>query len=391
MTTTSIKEEDIKNVVESNNQFAVDLYRRLQKQDGNLFFASYNISSAFAMIYAGAQGKTAEQMAETFHFPLIDERLHSAFAKLTQELKGTKKDVSYQLSFAHALFGQKGNGFLQSFLDLTQRFYGTGLKEVDFINELEKTRLEINLWVEKETKNKIKDLISPHALDSLERLLLVSAVYFKGNWANPFEKEQTKEMPFFVTEKKKINIPMMHQTATFKYGETNDIQVLELPYNGDALSMIIFLPKKRDGIAFLEESFVHKELNHWISKLSWQEIEIILPKFKISSEFQLEKILLEMGIHDAFDPQKADFTGMYGRKKEAEPLLFSKIFHRALIEVHEEGAEAVAITAFETAEAGIASPPTIFRADHPFLFLIRDCRTGSFLFIGRVIDPSDSV
>jgi serine protease inhibitor len=378
-----VTEAEKKATVEGNNAFAIDLYARLKAEKGNLFFSPYSVSTALAMTYAGARGNTETQMADVLHFELDQERLHPAFGALVARLNARGKEDAYQLSVANALWGQKGYRFLRDFLELTEKVYGGAFREVDFSTPeaREAARRTINAWVAKETQDKIKELIKREVLDRWTTLVLTNAIYFKGNWASQFKKGQTKDSPFTVAPDKKVDVPMMYQKGDFKYVETESFQALELPYVGDELSMVILLPHKMEGLADLEKSLTSDNLNKCLTGLRKQEVSVYLPKFKMTSEFRLEEVLESMGMPDAFS-SRADFSGMTGRKD----LDISKVIHKAFVEVNEEGTEAAAATAVVMVRGG-PRKPRVFRADHPFIFLIRDNPSGSILFLGRVANP----
>lgn len=380
-------------VVAGNTEFALELYAKLKddlnikEADGNLFFSPYSISTALAMTWAGARGETEKQMADVLHFSLPQERVHQALGALEKQLNAADKNRGYQLSVANALWGQKGYGFLNEFLTLTKKNYDAGLRELDFVNpvEREKARKTINKWVEKKTNKKIKDLIQPGILNELTRLVLTNAIYFKGDWAIQFDKKDTRDAPFKLSADKEVTVPMMHLEDRFKYAETNDLQILELPYKGQDLSMIVLLPKKVDGLAELEKSLTVKNLDTWLSELRKQEVRVYLPKFKMTTgPLELRNILKSMGMKDAFSLPPADFSGMTGTKD----LFISNVLHKAFVAVDEKGTEAAAATAVGMTTTAIPKPPVIFRADHPFVFLIKDNRSGSILFMGRVMNPA---
>ena len=378
-------------VIQGNNTFALALYARLQGEDGNLFFSPYSISTALAMTYAGARGRTAAQMADVLHFPvgtkpagLNPRQLASEFGKLIKGLNAKGKEGAYELSVANALWGQKGYGFLTEFLQLVEKHYDSRLNQVDFVGATEKARQTINAWVEKKTNDKIKNLIPKGILDSMTRLVLTNAIYFKGNWARQFEEDRTHEAPFTLTDGQKVDVAMMNQTANFSYMETEALQGLELPYVNDELSMIVLLPKELDGLGALEKSLTLDNLSEWFGKVQKREVVVSIPKFKLTSQFSLAAVLKAMGMTDAFSGN-ADFSGMNGRRD----LAISAVIHKAYVDVNEEGTEAAAATAVTMRLTSMAPGPRppVFRADHPFLFLIRDNQSGSLLFIGRVMNP----
>jgi serpin B len=364
-----------------NNAFAVDLYGKLRAADGNLFFSPESISTALAMTYAGARGPTAEQMAKTLHFTLDQEHLHPALGALMADLNGGGKKRGYQLSVANALWGQKGHDFLPAFLTLLKDDYGAGMHEVDFLKDTEGARQTINGWVEKQTQDKIKDLIAKDVLPPDTQLVLTNAIYFKGDWNTQFKKDATRDGPFQVSAKDKVNVPLMNQTGDFPYFEGDGLQGLEMPYVGKDLSMVVLLPKKADGLPDLEKTLSADRLSDWLSKLHTDEVMVALPKFKLTSQFSLKDTLSAMGMLDAFT-DRADFSGMDGQKD----LFISAVVHKAFVDVNEEGTEAAAATAV-IAQPTAARISPVFRADHPFIFLIRDRRSGSILFVGRVVNP----
>jgi serpin B len=371
-------------VVKGNTQFALDLYSHLRDEPGNLFFSPYSLSTALAMTYAGAGGETAKQMASVLHFPRNTDQLHPAFATLMRDLQGGQTN-GYELYLANALWGQKGHGFRANFLHLTQEHYGAGLREVDFIKATEEARQTINAWVEQQTQNKIKELLEPGILDALTRLVLTNAIYFKGAWATPFEHVLTRDAPFLVTPQQRVTVPMMHQVGRFNYLETDDLQALELPYAGGRLALMVLLPRKVDGLAECEQTLTADNLARWAAKLRPRKVAVEFPRFKVTGTFLLNDVLSQMGMPLPFDDKRADFSAM----DESEPGLFLfAVVHKAFVDVNEEGTEAAAATAAVMSLRGISTEkPTVFRADHPFVFLIRDISTGSLLFLGRLTNP----
>jgi len=375
-------------VAEGINRFAFDLYAKLKDQEGNLFLSPYSISTALTMTYAGARGQTAQQMAEVLHFPanLVDDpdRLHGAYAASIKELNAGGKERGYELAVANRLWGQKGYGFLPDFLGLLKTHYGAGLEEVDFARATEAARQTINGWVEEQTKDKIKELLKPGVLDTMTRLVLTNAIYFKGQWLREFPKDATRDEDFFLAPEKKVTAPMMNQTGEFGYFGGPDFQALELPYKGEDLSMVVLLPKAKDGLADLEKALSAEKVAEAVAKLRKQKVMVVLPKFKTTAEFeQLKEPLIALGMKDAFGTD-ADFSGMNGKKD----LFISAVVHKAFVAVDEEGTEAAAATAVVVKLTALREPPPIFRADHPFVFLIRDKRSGAVLFLGRLTDPT---
>jgi serpin B len=371
-------------VVRGNSEFAVELYGKLKDTEGNLFLSPYSISTALAMAYAGARGQTAEQMAKVLNFP-VNEQFHKTFGEIIRQLNASGEKGGFELVVANALWGQKDYKFLPDYLTLVKTNYDGNLEQVDFKTQTEEARKTINAWVESKTRDKIKELIKPGSLDLMTRLVLTNAIYFKGKWASQFKPERTQDAPFTLLTGEKVTVPMMSQKEHFGYAETNDIQVLELPYVNNDLSMVVLLPKELDGVKDLEKKLTFDNLTGWLSQLRKREVDVFFPRLKMTSEFELAKVLGEMGMPDAFSGN-ADFSGMTGTRD----LFISAVVHKAYVDVNEEGTEAAAATGVIMRLTAVEPPPPVFRADHPFVFLIRDNHTGSILFIGRTENPASS-
>jgi serpin B len=371
-------------VTEGNNVFAAALYGRLRHQSGNLFFSPESISTALAMAYAGARSSTASEMAKTLHFTLPPDKLHPAMGALLRDLNAAHE--GYQLSVANALWAQQGYTFLDDFLSLLKTDYGAGLNQVNFKGATEAARLTINQWVEQKTQDKIKDLLQPGALRSDTRLVLTNAIYFKGDWETQFDKAQTKSEDFHLSPAQAATAPLMHREGRFSYFDGGTFQILEIPYKSKELSMIVFLPKDASGLSALEQSLTGSNLQQWLGKLaSVPKVIVTMPKFKMTQQFELGSTLSAMGMPQAFSGS-ADFSGMTGHRDFA----ISEVIHKAYVDVNEEGTEAAAATAVTMRAMAIRAPegpPPVFRADHPFVFMIRDNRSASILFMGRMADP----
>jgi serpin B len=371
-------------IVAGNNAFSIELYQKLKNAEGNLFFSPYSISTTLAMTYAGARGNTEKQMATTMHFSLDQNKFHAAFGEFQSHLNEYEKKGDVKLKVANSLWMQKDYAFLPAFLEETKK-YDAGLNYVNFRSETEKARIAINTWVEKKTNDKIQNLIVPGVLNAATRLVLANAIYFKGKWAVPFDSSATKNMPFYVQSDDSVTVPIMCLKGhEFGFMENSDNQCLEMPYAGKDLSMFVILPKKRTGLNELEKSFTEENLTAWTRSIYKEKVLVFIPRFKALKSFLLNKVLSSMGMHDAFGGA-ADFSGMTG----AKDLYISDVIHQAFIDVNEEGTEAAAATAVVMKRMGTlkaALPPT-FRADHPFIFLIRDNHSGAILFLGRITDP----
>lgn len=373
-------QDNMQTMVKGNTTFALDLYGQLKQQPGNLFFSPYSISTALAMTYAGARGRTENEMAAVMHFP-DQKTTHPGFAALLKQIDAAQGKKSVILRVANALWAQKGHPFLKPFLSLVKKNYNSEVKPVDFRAAPEPARREINAWVSKKTEHKIEDLLPPGILNSLNRLVLVNAVYFKGRWAEQFAASDTKNAPFHLTPDKTAPVPMMYKNASFGYTENSLLQALELPYAGNTCSMVVLLPKS--DLSTLEKELTADNLSRWLAGLKRREVSVWLPKYKLTSAFSLKETLAGLGMHDAFDPANADFSGMDGRRE----LSIGGVIHKAYVDVNEEGTEAAAATAVVMMKLSAPAHRTEFRADHPFLFLIRDKTTGSILFLGRVVNP----
>lgn len=378
--------DELQKVVKGNRIFGFHLYQKLGESEGNLFFSPYSISTALAMTYAGARGQTEKEMAEVLHFTLKQEPLHLSFSRLQSQLNAIQDKGHVKLSLANSLWCQQDYYFLDTFFNLNKKYYGAGLNFVDFKRKTEEARIAINTWVEKETQQKIKELIKPGIIERLTRLVLCNAIYFKGNWLSQFDKKKTAEADFHISSNKTIKVPLMNQKSGFRFKNFGNFSAIELPYEGNDLSMIIFLPKEVDGLPALEQKLTEDSVKNWLDELSKsykQEIFVSLPKFKTTCEFQLGEVLAEMGMPGAFSLPPANFSGMTGKKD----LFISNVIHKAFVDVNEEGTEAAAATAVVMKRIAISRPLT-FRADHPFIFLIRENQTEGILFIGRIIDPT---
>jgi serpin B len=371
-------------VAEGNNAFAAALYGRLRNQGGNLFFSPESISTALAMAYVGARGGTASQMAQTLHFTLSPEKLHPAMGALLTDLNAAHE--GYQLSVANALWAQQGYTFLDDFLSLLKTNYGAGLNQVNFKGATEAARLTINQWVEQKTQDKIKDLLQPGALRSDTRLVLTNAIYFKGDWETQFDKAQTRNEEFHLSKAQTTTAPLMHREGRFSYFDGGTFQILEVPYKSKELSLMVFLPKDPGGLAALEASLTDSNMQQWLRQLvSVPKVIVTIPKFKMTQQFELGSTLSAMGMRQAFS-SSADFSGMTGHRDFA----ISEVIHKAYVDVNEEGTEAAAATAVTMRALAMRAPeaaPPVFRADHPFVFIIRDNRSASILFMGRMADP----
>jgi serpin B len=372
-----------------HNDFACALYQQLLRQPGNLFLSPYSIRTALGMTYAGAKGETATQMSKALRFATQDETPHAAFARFAQKLDAAGGE--YEMVVANSLWGQEGIPLQREFVDLIGLYYGGGLKVVDFRQNAEAAREAINQWVEDKTKEKIQELIPSGALNAETRLVLVNAVYFKGTWFAPFPKADTREQPFHVEGGRTVQAPLMYQKTEVRYLHADHFQVVDLDYQGGDLSMLVLLPDKRDGLRDLETELTGRLLRDCIANMSETEVEVFLPRFRMTwGAFDLKPEMIALGMPLAFTRFSADFSGINGVEPPHEDSLFiGNVFHKAFVDVNEEGTEAAAATGMGLTMAMSLPPkPPVFRADHPFLFAIYDRRSETILFLGRMADPT---
>jgi serpin B len=329
-------------------------------------------------------------MADVLHLPADQAECHDAMAKIRKALVKANGRRGIELNVANGLWPQEGYEFNKAFLRLAKSKYDAHVEFVDFLAPGDGVRSKINAWIEENTNRLIKNAIGRGLLSPATRLVIVNAIYFKGQWVSRFDKAETKPAPFWVSAAESVEAPMMHQEDYFRYGEGEAVQLVELPYGKHDLSMIVLLPKardnlaERDGLAKLDEQLTPEQLSGWLGGLTVCYVDVLLPKLKIVSSFSLKGALAAMGMPDAFSPADADFTGM----TEERPFFIMAVEHAALVDVDEEGTEAAAVTVVTGGCAAAGPPRATFHADHPFVFMIRDNRTGTILFMGRVLDPT---
>ncbi|XP_058438336.1 serpin B9 isoform X2 [Marmota monax] len=369
----------------ANGTFAIQVLKMLcqDRPSQNVFFSPLSISSALAMVLLGAKGNTKVQMAQAMSLN-TEEDIHKGFQMLLTQVN--KPGSKYLLTTANRLFGEKTCDFLSTFKESCLQFYHAELELLSFAEATEKSREHINTWVSKETEGKISELLPMGSIDEQVRLILVNAIYFQGTWDNPFNKSSTKEMPFKVNQEEKRPVQMMRKKAYFNYVYIREAQtqVLELPYAGKTLSMIILLPDEDVDLSVVENNLTFEKFIAWTKTASLHntEVEVFLPRFKLQGDYDMESVLQHLGMVDAFQPGQADLSAM----STETDLCLSKVVHKSVVEVNEEGTEAAAATAVNIVPFCSSFLPT-FCADHPFLFFIRHNRTNSVLFCGRFSSP----
>ncbi len=373
-----------------NNALAFDLYARARATAGNLALSPISISSALTMTWAGARGETAEQMQKVLHVAGEPGQAMDVSGKLLASF-GTA-DSKVTLRVANRLFGEKTYAFQKTYLDQVAAAFGAPLEGLDFKGAFEASRAHINGWVATQTQDRIKDLIPAGALDADTRLVLTNAIYFLGDWQLPFERDNTRPEAFQSAPGATHNVPTMHKSEYLRFAATDGVKLLELPYVGGDVAMTFVLPDAPAGLEAVEQRLSPATLAAWLGALREEQVSVSLPKFEIDppSSLSLGDLLKALGMPLAFDRSKADFTGIADPPSPADRLFISSVFHKAFVKLDEKGTEAAAATAVVMARAGSAAPmnPAEFKADHPFLFLLRHVPSGTILFMGRVSDPA---
>jgi serine protease inhibitor len=389
---------DASTAVAANTAFAIDLYQELKTQPGNLFFSPYSISSALAMTYAGARGQTESEMTKVLHFDPGQTNVHAGFHALTYRINDLQRWNRIKLLTANSLWCQQDYRFKDTFLNLVKRDYHAEARPVDFEKAPDFARSQINRWVSQKTDGKIQNIMAPGSVSPETRLVLCNAIYFKGKWQAQFKTRDTRPAAFYVSSNETVTVPMMSLDAYFKRAYIDDASVglLELPYVGNDLSMVILLPgnamgpgpgemseMKQASLSDLEEKLTPENLHSWLALLDRAASEkesISLPRFTTTQSFDLTENLKAMGMPSAFG-DTADLSGMDGTRG----LYLSSVLHKAFVQVDESGMEAAAATAVTVIASVVAQP---FVVDHPFIFLIRDNGSGTILFMGRIVDPT---
>ena len=389
ITSPAVSQTDEATLVAGNDAFAFDVYKYLRAGDGNIFFSPYSLSEVLAMTYGGARGNTEKEMAAALEFQLPQDKLHLAFDALDlalasrgQGAKG-KDQQPFRLHVVNAIWGQTGFDFLPSYLELLAENYGSGLRILDFQKNPESSRVAINNWVAQQTEQKIKDLIPEGSITDMTRLVLTNAIYFNAAWLNQFDKNSTKPGDFTLKNGSKVSVPMMHEQESFNYSSGDGYQVVELPYDGNELSMVILLPDQGKFDSF-EASLTGQSVTGIIQGMKSRTVQLSMPKFTTEQSFGLKSALTSLGMKDAFAPGLADFSGMDGKKD----LYIQDVVHKAFIAVDEAGTEAAAASGVIVGTTAVPSDIVKLDINRPFIYLIHDIQTGTILFLGRVMNPS---
>lgn len=389
-------------IVAGNTAFAIDLYHQLSTGEAgartseNLFFSPASISTAFGLVYGGAREETKTEISDVLHFTLADDRFHDAMSAVLSKLEIDWVDLV--LTINNALWADKAAIIAEEYLALTAEHYDAGDLRVDYRNDHLSAIQTINHWVEEKTNDKISELLSPDDINEKTRVSLINTIYMKAPWLSAFREAATSEMPFTRADGDQVTTEMMHQTTLRNYAKTNDFQILSMPYRAGVMSMIVLLPRQKNGLAKAEQSLTSSSIKKALDKLAKGDaalVDLKLPKWKMEQKFKLKQNFREMGMIEPFS-DSADFSGIMDPAKQPDNtgMKIGDVIHQTFIEVDEKGTEAAAVTAINAVmiTGGRRGPPpkrVEFHADHPFIFLIRNRRTGMILFVGRMNDPTE--
>jgi serpin B len=370
-------------IIESNNRFAFDIYKLLSKTDKNLIFSPASITSAISMTYIGAKNNTFNEISNAFYFNKNISEFNTGYYKLVENYSNKKSTV--KLFNANSLWIQEGLKLNSEFLESNKKYYSSSANFTDFSLNPEKSRITINEWVESNTNNKIKNLLKPSSIDNGTRLVLVNALYFKGAWATKFKKEKNTTEDFQIKKKENVKTEFMNNSISSWYYEDKYCEIIDIPYENKDISLLIMLPKTYKKLKKVEKQLNYEYYQNYLNQKSLKRIQLSLPKFNTESEFDLNESLNKLGIKEAFT-MNADFSGI----TENEKLYISKVVHKANIELDEEGTEAAAATAvvMRKTTAMPIEDVVIFKADRPFIYMIRDQKTNTIYFIGKILNPN---
>ena len=360
-----------------SDRFALELYAALRPAEGNLLFSPLGLSTAMALTSAGAAEETASQIVEAMRFMIDGERLHSGYGRLIEQLPPAVR-------IANGLWVQRGAPILPEFAALLNACYQGSLGEPDFAGAPEETRREIDRWIAQHTHERSARRLQPTTVDASTRFLLANAVRFKAAWESAFDLGRTQPEAFRLDDGRTVSIPTMRQVEDFRYLATDRFEAVELPFARADLGMFLFLPNEETPLATLERTLSWRDLTGWIDQMHRRTIDLTLPRFSIASRYDLVDVLRSLGMTDAFDPERADFSGINGRRD----LFLGGVLQDARIDVGEPGAEAASAATRRWSLSDPSDAPVTVRADRPFLFVIRDNRTGVILFMGRLTDPT---
>ncbi len=378
-------------VAKDSNTFALQLYNQLPNTE-NICFSPYSISSAFAMVYTGAKTDTQKEMAKILHFPSSDEELDKGWFWLNKFLTFYPSNASddIRLRAANSLWVQTNFPVLPLFRERMSKYFSGSFRFVDFKTQIETARATINAWVKQSTFGKISDILSEDAINNTTRMVLVSALYLKAKWKNPFDIHMTSQQPFFSDEDVIETVSSMSQTAHFPYLDTPEAAILEMPYvlsrkEGPEFSMLIILPHQKEELSNIEKELTSEKITQWMNNSENTRVILTIPKFKIVQSNNLSALLIKLGMELPFSDD-ADFSGI----SNVKGLKIGNVSHKVYLAVDEKGSEAAAATAISMNTTAFLEkkPPVIFQADHPFVYIIIEKMSGTILFMGRVVDPN---
>jgi serpin B len=367
-----------------DNRFAFELFGQLRANRANVAFSPASVRIALGMTYAGAADETRDEMAKTLHFS-SKESLAADMQALETLFQPHGERGTFQLRLASRLWAQQGLQLRPEYVEFIRTNFRADPVSLDFDKHAPQARQAINQWVQEQTEKRISDLIPSTEVIQHARLVLTNAVYFQGGWLRRFDKNLTKPADFHASgAASAAKAQLMNRVDRYLYVATEGLQLVELPYNDKSLSMVVLLPQKADGVAEMESRLTALRFNQWLTAARLRRVNVFLPRFKSTGEFPLRETLAAMGMRSAFSEAKADFTPMTGHRD----LFLSALLHKAFVDVNEEGTVAAASTGVIAGARSASAAPPVFRADHPFVFVIRDDRSGAILFLGRVLDPN---
>ncbi len=380
-----------RSIAKAMNGFGLALFREVTAQrPANLSVSPLSLSSALTMTWGGAAGETATEMQKTLRLSGSAAEVLRQVGGLTGDLAKSGPEVTVRV--ANRLFGEKTYQFEQPYLEKTRAAFGAPLEPLDFVGAAEASRERINGWVAQQTNDRIDKLVPADAIGRDTRLVLANAVFFLGDWEEPFKKESTRPAKFHVSASESKDVPTMHGAGSLRYAESAEHKALELRYKGGELSMVLVAPAAVDGLPALLAKLDEAKVAEIVASLRPETVSVALPKFEIDpgEALELAAPLKKLGMPLAFDRARADFSGIAKPVSPADRLFIDKVFHKAFVRVDEKGTEAAAATAVVMPRAGSAPPANVheFRADRPFVFAIRHDKTGLVLFIGTVVDPT---
>ena len=376
-------------LAQSSNAFGFDLYQLLRQEPGNLVMSPASLTLALTMTWGGARGETADQMRKVLHLEGTADEVFATAGRLASALQDPSHPLV--LRIANQLFGARSYTLVPAFVERTRAAFGAAVEALDFVNGAEKARVQINQWVEDKTERRIQNLIPEGGIGSLTRLVVVNAIYFLGDWKDPFDLKATRPATFHLTASETKDVPTMHRTGELRIAQQDGVTAVEIPYKGLGMSMMILVPEEIEGLAAVESALDTDKLDALASAMRWQLVVLALPKFEVnpSKSLSLAEALAALGMPFAFDEGQADFSGIANPRDWRDGLYIAKVFHKGFVKVDEKGTEAAAATAVVMASRGAPPPrPREIKVDRPFLYLIRDNASGLVLFLGRVSDPS---